>query len=163
MIYTNNVEGWISPVELDWLHQTARKFSVVLEVGAYKAKSATALCDAIPDGRVYSVDNFKNREADIFRANLGVRSNHTLIRKPSIEAAKDFADGSIEMVFIDGDHSYESCRDDIKAWLPKASKLICGHDYTDDGVGHWPGVIRAVTEQFGNVVLVDKIWIVNID
>lgn len=54
-----------------------------------------------------------------------------IVRKPSIEAAKDFEDGSLDFVFIDADHSYEGCRADIAAWMPKIKPggLLSGHDY----------------------------------
>lgn len=63
-----------------------------------------------------------------------------IIRKRSVDAAKFIEDGSLDFVFIDADHSYEGCRDDIEAWAPKVKKggWISGHDYdnpvTDDGV-----------------------------
>ena len=37
----------------------------------------------------------------------------------SLEAAAVLADGAFDLVFLDGDHSYEATRADIEAWLPK--------------------------------------------
>ena len=39
---------------------------------------------------------------------------------------------------------------DIEAWLPKARKLLCGHDY---GHPDHPGVAKAVEEIFGSRVV----------
>lgn len=52
-----------------------------------------------------------------------------------------------DVVYIDADHSYESVRDDIRAWYPKVAVggALCGHDYHTDGKV-WPGVRRAVDE-----------------
>lgn len=67
------------------------------------------------------------------------------VQKMSVEAAADFADGSVDFLMLDGDHSYEAVRDDIAAWTPKMKPggIISGDDYG------WPGVTRAVTETYG--------------
>lgn len=52
-------------------------------------------------------------------------------RKDSALSAEDYADGSVDFVFIDADHSYEGVKKDILAWLPKVKKggVLSGHDY----------------------------------
>jgi len=61
------------------------------------------------------------------------------------EGAADFFDDTFDIVFIDGDHSYEQTSKDIKAWWPKVKEggYIGGHDYRDDKNY---GVIEAVEE-----------------
>lgn len=69
------------------------------------------------------------------------------IRKTSIDAAKMYDDNSLDFVFIDGDHTYTGCKNDILAWLPKMKhgSVIAGHDYA------WCSWVRnAVHEVFGN-------------
>lgn len=70
-----------------------------------------------------------------------------IIRKTSLEAAKGFADESLDFVFLDADHTYEAVKADIKAWLPKVKKggLLCGHDYENIDYPSW-GVKKAVGE-----------------
>ena len=65
----------------------------------------------------------------------------------SHEAAKEFDDFSVDSIFIDAGHSYESVKKDIECWYPKMKKnsIISGHDYTEG----WPGVMKAVNEFFG--------------
>ena len=55
----------------------------------------------------------------------------TLIRKTSVQAAKQFKNASLDFVFIDGSHDTDSVCADIDAWLPKvkAGGIIAGHDY----------------------------------
>ena len=69
------------------------------------------------------------------------------MRARSVEAAKAITDGSLDFVFIDADHSYEGCKADIEAWLPKVKPrgFIGGHDY-DNAEFPMFGVKRAVDE-----------------
>lgn len=70
-----------------------------------------------------------------------------IIRKSSVDAAQDIADGALDFVFIDADHSYEGCKSDIAAWLPKLKKggILCGHDYNNTDYPCF-GVNQAVDE-----------------
>jgi len=70
-----------------------------------------------------------------------------IIRKDSLEAAKDFEDGSLDFVFIDADHTYEGVKADIRAWLPKVKEggWISGHDFENPDFPAW-GVSQAVGE-----------------
>jgi len=70
----------------------------------------------------------------------------TPVRMMSVDAAKNYEDGSLDFVFIDGDHSREACREDIIAWTPKVKDggILAGHDY-----GWCQGVRDAVHDVFG--------------
>jgi len=74
----------------------------------------------------------------------------TIIRKRSVDAAKDIADRSLDFVFLDADHSEAGLTADLDAWLPKvkAGGLICGHDYDNP---KFPGVRKVVDRVFGTV------------
>lgn len=54
-----------------------------------------------------------------------------IIRETSIKASDSFVDESIDLCYIDGDHSYLSVLNDIKSWWPKIKKggWMFGHDY----------------------------------
>lgn len=67
-----------------------------------------------------------------------------MINSDSVAAAADFADGTVDFIHIDGDHSYEGCKRDMEAWWPKMKPgaLFTGHDYC----GHFDGLIAAVHE-----------------
>lgn len=64
---------------------------------------------------------------------------------PSIEAAKSFADDSLDVVWIDADHSYDAVKADIAAWWPKLKPggVMGGDDWLMQGVA------LAVQERFG--------------
>jgi hypothetical protein len=82
---------------------------------------------------------------------LGYADIVSLMKLPSVEAAACFGDKSLAFVFIDADHLYEGIRDDIAAWRDKVKfgGVLSGHDYR---VQMWPGVERAVDEQFSGSV-----------
>ena len=66
----------------------------------------------------------------------------------SVDVAKGYEDESIDLVFIDGAHDYGNVSADIAAWLPKVKPggIVSGHDYSK---AIFPGLVRAVTEAFG--------------
>jgi hypothetical protein len=143
-----DIEGWMSPTELQWLYERAKEMQNVVEVGSWKGRSTHALLSGCK-GTVHAVDHFKGSlterqtthlEALVenvytqFLANVGHFKNLKVIAEDSAIAASQFADRSVDMVFLDGDHSRSGCLADIKAWLPKTRLLLCGHDRTQEGV-----------------------------
>ena len=55
----------------------------------------------------------------------------TLMRAYSVDAAKRFADGSLDWVYIDANHAYWAAAEDNAAWWPKVKPggLFSGHDF----------------------------------
>jgi hypothetical protein len=55
----------------------------------------------------------------------------TFHRKTSLEGAKDFEDGSLDYVYIDGDHEFDGIMLDLIVWSPKVKTggIVAGHDY----------------------------------
>jgi hypothetical protein len=72
------------------------------------------------------------------------------VRMDSVSAASTYKDASLDFVFIDGAHNYESVKADIEAWLPKVKRggFIGGHDYGNDEPEDINGVKKAVDEKF---------------
>lgn len=70
-----------------------------------------------------------------------------IISASSMKAVVQFEDRSLDLVFIDADHSYEGCLADIIAWTPKVKigGYVCGHDYANKR----GDVKGAVDEMFG--------------
>lgn len=75
----------------------------------------------------------------------------TPIKLPSVEASVLYQDASLDFVFIDGDHRYESVKADIAAWQRKIKPggILAGHDY---GHKNHSGVKQAVDEIYGTDV-----------
>ena len=153
--YYNNIPGEMTLEELNWLYQTAKKMNSVVEIGSLNGRSAYALLNGCK-GKVYAVDTFERPGTyDAFSKNVGHFENLRVYKMKSLKAAKEFKNKSIDMVFIDANHSYEAVKADIKAWLPKTKRLICGHDYEPE---QWPGVVKAVNEKFNKVKSIPNIW-----
>lgn len=57
----------------------------------------------------------------------------TIIRKGSMEAVKDFADGSLDFVYIDANHDFVNFTNDLHYWKQKVRSggIVSGHDYAN--------------------------------
>lgn len=77
------------------------------------------------------------------------------IKMKSEDAAGLFENNSVDLVYIDGDHRYESVKRDIRLYLPtiKEDGFISGHDYCDV-------VKQAINELLGEPeVFQDSSWL----
>jgi predicted O-methyltransferase YrrM len=102
-------------------------------------------------------DRLRSHRAFVYAQQFSERA--TLLEGESVTMAANVADGAMDFVFIDADHSYASVRRDIDAWRSKVRPggWIGGHDYNRK----FPGVVRAVDFVFGarNVItLPGSIW-----
>jgi Methyltransferase domain len=164
------IPGWFTfPKFYSWIVDRMPREARLLEVGTYKGKSfAYLVVEAINSGkdlRVTGVDAFPWPDVrpafDTYMKPL--EGKFAIIPQNSIKAAKLFPDKSLDFCFIDADHTYTSCKNDILAYLPKIKPggIIAGHDYCDD----WPGVKQAVAEIFGNKFKTDPnevVWYVEL-
>lgn len=82
---------------------------------------------------------------DCVRDKFDGLNNTRLIEKTSQEAAQEFGDSSIDLVFIDGPHTYQNVKNDITIWSKKLSPngVLSGHDFT----AQHPPLMWAVLEQ----------------
>ena len=160
----NDIEGWTTELELEWLEDRAKKMTSIVEIGCWKGRSAKALLEGCA-GKVWCVDHFKGspdaqfstrdraekeKIYERFVENVGQYPNLEIMKMSSRDAAEMF-NTETDMVFIDGDHSYEAVKKDIELWLPKCRKLICGHDYNE--------VWKAVHEVLGKITgIYESIW-----
>jgi len=162
--YDNDIEGFMGSESVYWLNQIAGNFESIVEIGSWKGRSTHALCSGCK-GKVTAVDHFKGSDEPAhaeakngeiyneFIKNVGHFENLDVLKMDSVEAAGKFADKSVDMVFIDGGHKYEEVTADIKAWLPKCKKFICGHDYASH-----EAVKKAVDDSLGRVDTDGNMW-----
>ena len=67
------------------------------------------------------------------------------MRKSCIDALIDFEDESLDMIFIDANHSFDRVKEDIENWSKKVRKggIVSGHDYNHP---NFPGVTVVVND-----------------
>jgi predicted O-methyltransferase YrrM len=144
----------------------------VIEGGSWMGASTCFIAGGLKGAaaKIFAVDNFQglstcgedaawyNRHfqqlgghstLEIFKQNfaaLGFTSLSEPVVSDSLAAAQRLAAkrGSIDFIFIDGDHSYEACKADIAAWAPfvKRGGVIAFHDFGSRA----DGVTRAIFE-----------------
>jgi hypothetical protein len=151
------------------------EYKTFLEVGVWYGKNIIRIVKEFPTTTCYGVDPYnymeysnqisfkdykshllKTESENVYQKTLAYTkkyNNFNLIRKSSSDASKDFEDESVDIVFIDANHSYESVKNDIDLWLPKVKRggVLYGHDYS---IGFF-GVVQAVNEKLGtdNIVI----------
>lgn len=119
--------------------------AVVVDVGTYQGHSSAHVHKYCPQvARIFAVDL---RRPDPARDRLRDLERVTFLHGESTRCAQGFADESIDLVFIDADHSEQAVAADLAAWTPKVKRggVIAGHDYASR---RHPGVQRAVDRFF---------------
>ena len=170
--FYEDVEGWFGdPLDkelYDEVVEMAQNESHFVEVGSYKGKSTCLMAvNIINSGKKIvfdSVDNFSACPGDEFANNIKpVMDYVNPVKGDSVEVAKSYKDSSLDFVFIDADHAYESVKNNLHAWFPKlkGAAIFAGHDYGNPT----NGVKQAVDEFFKNanfhVEQRKHIWVVN--
>lgn len=138
-----------------------RRLYRVAEIGVDRGEFAQMFLDRWIGDEYWGVDNYapypeldfpRHADYDIMVNRLARHGGRfKLIPLDSVKAADHFKDGSLDFVYIDGSHDYDSVRDDLRAWFPKISPggIIAGHDFDDHQLHE--GVRRAVVE-FGRKI-----------
>lgn len=127
-----------------------------LELGTHTGMSFFSVCQAIREFEIdcsptavdlwlgdehvgkYNEDIYKNFKRVLENRYAGI--GH-ILRKDFTEAAADFKNRSLDLIHIDGLHTYEAVKNDYETWLPKASEnsVILFHDthVRERGFGVW--------------------------
>ncbi len=136
---------WIGHIPFAFELVARLRPGTLVELGTYSGSSFAAFCQAVRacglDTRCYGVDLWEGDvhmgtfDEELFREVSQYMSDTypgiaTLVRKDFDEASRDFADGSVDLLHIDGTHTYEAVGNDFRTWLPKMSRrgVILFHD-----------------------------------
>ena len=127
-----------------WLVEHHRP-ALLVELGTHNGASYTGFCQAIVENRIdarcYAVDTWAGDEHagyygdEVYQT---LRSHHDplyadfscLLRTSFDDALSYYADATVDLLHIDGLHTYEAVRHDFDTWLPKMSSrgVILLHD-----------------------------------
>ena len=127
-----------------WLIDALRPRTVV-ELGTHTGVSYSAFAQAVQtlglDTATYAVDTWKGDhqagfyDEDVFKEWSSFHYHHfsafsRLVRSTFEEALSKFPDGSVDLLHIDGVHTYEAVRQDFESWFPKLSNraVVLMHD-----------------------------------
>ena len=132
-------------------------FKTMAEVGVRDGRTTFHLLDHCPELTIYAIDmsikEFYNKEvANRYKNRL------IAIEATSELAADQIADNSLDLVFIDANHSYDYVKKNIIKYTPKLKEngLLTGHDID------YPGVNQAVNEMVKQYdVGPNYVWIKN--
>lgn len=170
--------NWIKGLEN--LCKLFRRDSKIVEIGCYAGESSEVFAKYFDSGLIFCIDPWKGvdgapisedthnytHKLDIAEKVFNVmRRKYTNIVKLKgfdYEFLDTIPDNSMDGIYIDGNHYYESVKKNILAWLPKVKKggYLCGHDY----YSITPGVVRAVEEIFNypDHVFEDSSWAIDL-
>ena len=140
-----NPTGWIEHIPFAFWIIEAIKPAVFVELGTHSGNSYFAFCQGVESNhlpsRCYAVDTWQDDEHagfyddSIFNEVLAHNEKRysafsSLLRMTFDEAQHQFNDASIDLLHIDGLHTYESVKNDFETWLPKLSArgVVLFHD-----------------------------------
>lgn len=178
------ITGWLPRTQAEWLFTMAKTLDVpgdIVEIGSAYGRSATCMAWGIKlhgKGRVYAIDphtggiNFvekhKNELKDFSSLGFFLKNisrfnlEHFVVPlpHPSDVAATVWPDDrAIRLLFIDGWHSYEACRNDMRTWSKWVSPggVMVIHDYAwGEGVKDAVDDTLPTLAGFGKLQFVDK-------
>ncbi len=127
-----------------WLIEEARP-RMLVELGSHHGTSYLGFCQAVKhcavDTRCFAVDTWSGDEHSglygdgVFDVLRQYNERHyggfsALMRMTFDDAQEYFADGTVDVLHIDGLHTYEAVKHDFESWLPKLSSrgVILFHD-----------------------------------
>ena len=137
--------AWIEHVPFAfWLVDVLRP-RVIVELGAYSGVSYSAMCQAVKSlglaTACFAVDTWRGDEhagfyaEDVYCEFAAFHDRHfsahsRLVRSTFDDALSHFDDSTIDLLHIDGLHSYDAVNHDYQTWLPKLSRnaIILLHD-----------------------------------
>lgn len=151
-----SLSAWLGHIPFaSWLIEQLQPHLIV-ELGTHRGTSFLALCQAVQEqnltSRVFAVDTWQGDEHagfygdDIYNELREYQQRNyagisEMLRMRFNEALEYFANGSIDLLHIDGLHTYDAVREDFESWIPKLSDraVVLFHDtcVRERGFGVW--------------------------
>ena len=138
-------DAWVGHIPFGlWIIEQAAP-RLLVELGTHTGNSYFAFCQAVLANKLatqcYAVDTWQGDDQagyygeEVYQSVLRHNDRHyagfsRLLRQTFDEAVGYFSDGSIDLLHIDGLHTYDAVRHDFETWLPKLSEraVVLFHD-----------------------------------
>lgn len=137
--------AWLEHIPFAYWLIEAHQPRVFVELGTHYGSSYFAFCQAVDrlglDTRCFAIDTWKGDDhaghygEEVFEKvvshNQSQYSGFSRLVRSSFDAALEyFSDGLIDLLHIDGLHTFEAVRHDFESWLPKLSDrgVVVFHD-----------------------------------
>src|SRR5579872_5248738 len=137
--------AWVEHIPFGMLAIDLVRPSLLVELGTHNGDSYCALCQAVQElslgTRCFAVDTWEGDEQSGYYGpeilqDLSLHHDNyyadfsALIQSKFDDAVDQFQDGSIDLLHIDGWHTYEAVRHDFETWQPKLSAraVVLFHD-----------------------------------
>ena len=151
--------GHVSPAEMQLLYDLASSVprnGTIVEIGSFQGKSTVCLGlgAKVAGANVWAIDPH-NEHQETAQTRYGMHNHAALLMNLVLHDVADTVrvvalpsdwvavlwNFTIDLLWIDGAHEYQSVRSDLLNWSPYARKIA-----VHDSSGHFPGVTRAVKE-----------------
>ena len=137
--------AWAEHIPFAMLAIAAFRPRLFVELGTFRGASYCAFCQAVKSEKTktkcFAVDTWQgDAHAGLLEEKVleRLKSHHdplygnfsSLVQSTFDDALKHFAETSIDLLHIDGLHTYEAVKNDFQAWLPKMSErgIVIFHD-----------------------------------
>ena len=147
---------WVGHLPFAYWIMGAIRPSIFVELGTHSGNSYFAFCQSVKELKLssncYAIDTWQGDthagqyDDSVFNTvnahNEAYYSQFShLLRMTFNEALNHFEEGSVNLLHIDGLHTYEAVRHDFETWLPKLAPnaIVLFHDIAmrDHGFGVW--------------------------
>ncbi len=143
--YLTEVTSWQGHIPFAMVLVALARPKTLVELGVFKGDSYSAFCQAVDamklETKCFGVDTWQGDQhsgplpEQMYQALKGNNEAaygrfSKLMRMTFDEALRSFESGSVDILHIDGLHTYEAVKHDFETWLPKMSErgVVLFHD-----------------------------------
>ena len=170
----DNLMGFIEYLQFVKAHFKDNDSLSILELGSFIGKSTSLIAEHFSKSDITAIDtwvnDFDNNDPicafdfnvaeNMFDKNTKFNYNIAKVKLSSVEAVTLFKDNTLDVVYIDANHNYKSCLEDLELWIPKIKKsgILSGHDYVSSG---YSGVTQALEKLqiVPDKIFIDSSWV----